>query len=174
MVRGRKGAHSCSTHVAWTLANKITCHQLEGGERPPTWLVIVVVLLSLLNGALCGPPSAARAPPGGQIPSGRGAPPSATAAPSLCMWRPSCLRRAGAWKSSSQSELPGQKPRRGGEHSHIYVHLARAKRDYNDAKTRRTRRAPPIHWQRLGPAGALNRDDEARVRGAERREGQRE
>ena len=44
----------------------------------------------------------------------------------------------------------------------------RAKRAYNGAKTRRTRRAPPIHWQRLGPAGALNRDDEARVRGAER------
>ena len=81
MVRGRKGAHSCSTHVAWTLANKITCHQLEGG-------------------------------------SGH---------------QPGC-----------------------------------AKRGYNDAKTRRTRRAPPIHWQRLGPAGALNRDDEARVRGAER------
>ena len=52
--------------------------------------------------------------------------------------------------------------------NHIYVQLARAKRAYNGAKTRRTRRAPPIHWQRLGPAGALNRDDEARVKGAER------
>ena len=43
------------------LFNIFTRHQLEGEERPPTWLV-VVVLLSLLNGARQDAPRSAGPP----------------------------------------------------------------------------------------------------------------